>query len=51
MNLLLYFALWAGGCGAHVMGHGHAEHEEHRAERLVPCAGPRPKSTSIRFAA
>jgi YHS domain-containing protein len=38
MNALLYFALWAGliflmmrfGCGAHVMGHGHAEHEDHR---------------------
>jgi YHS domain-containing protein len=36
MNALLYFALWAGfiflmmrfGCGAHVMGHGHAEREE-----------------------
>lgn len=36
MNAFLYFALWAGviflmmrfGCGAHVMGHGHADHEE-----------------------
>jgi YHS domain-containing protein len=37
MSALLYFALWAGliflmmrfGCGAHVMGHGHAEHDGH----------------------
>lgn len=37
MSALLYFALWAGfiflmmrfGCGAHVTGHGHADHEEH----------------------
>jgi YHS domain-containing protein len=36
-SALLYFALWAGliflmmrfGCGAHVMGHGHAEHKDH----------------------
>src|SRR5579859_5057304 len=35
MNALLYFALWAGfiflmmrfGCGSHIMGHGHANHE------------------------
>ena|SRR5579863_1046281 len=39
MSALLYFALWAGfiflmmrfGCGAHVMGHGHADHEGHGA--------------------
>ncbi|MDA8093282.1 MAG: YHS domain-containing protein [Betaproteobacteria bacterium] len=38
MSALLYFALWAGlifvmmrfGCGAHVMGHGHTEHDGHR---------------------
>jgi YHS domain-containing protein len=35
METLLYFALWAGliflmmrfGCGAHVMGHGHDQHD------------------------
>jgi YHS domain-containing protein len=39
MSALLYFALWAGfiflmmrfGCGAHVMGHGHADHKGHGA--------------------
>jgi YHS domain-containing protein len=38
MSALLYFALWAGliflmmrfGCGAHVMGHGHAGRDGHR---------------------
>ena len=37
METLLYFALWAGliflmmrfGCGAHVMGHGHDQHDGH----------------------
>lgn len=37
MSALLYFAFWAGlfflmmrfGCGAHIMGHGHAAHDGH----------------------
>jgi len=36
MEALIYFLLWAGviflmmrfGCGAHVMGHGHGQHEQ-----------------------
>ncbi len=38
METLLYFLFWAAliflmmrfGCGAHVMGHGHGQHEGHR---------------------
>lgn len=41
MEALLYFAFWAAliflmmrfGCGAHVMGHGHGQHGEQRADR------------------
>jgi YHS domain-containing protein len=37
MEALLYFALWAAliflmmrfGCGAHIMGHGHGQHDGH----------------------
>jgi len=39
MEALIYFLLWAGviflmmrfGCGAHVMGHGHGQHEQRGA--------------------
>jgi YHS domain-containing protein len=41
MGTLLYFAVFAGlfflmmrsGCGAHVMGHGHGQHEGHESHR------------------
>ncbi len=46
MSTLLYFALFAGffflmmrmGCGSHVMGHGHGQHEGH-GNGSVPGAG------------
>jgi YHS domain-containing protein len=57
MSALLYFALWASliflmmrfGCGAHVMGHGHAEHNGHR-DGSAAGGGPRhwtPPETDI----
>lgn len=50
MGTLLYFAVFAGlfflmmrmGCGEHVMGHGHGEHEGHEA-------GPPPGRDSARW--
>jgi YHS domain-containing protein len=41
METLLYFLFWVGlfflmmrfGCGGHVMGHGHGQHDGHRNDR------------------
>lgn len=50
MNSLIYFLIWGGliflmmrfGCGAHVMGHGHAHSGSHSDEHdTPPNAGPR----------